>query len=124
MQSKGALFLAPRILAILYALFLGLFALDVFSDTHGLLETVAALALHLLPTFLIILVVVLAWRRDLVGVVVFAGLAVAYVVWMWRRFPLHTYVVMCTPLLLVSFLFLLSWRQRIQVRKPESPRSY
>ena len=77
MQAKGALSWAPRLLTILFAAFLSLFALDVFSETRGLLETVAALAMHLVPTFLIILVVVLSWRRDLIGVVVFAVLPVA-----------------------------------------------
>ncbi len=115
--TGGAVFWAPRILTILFALFLSLFALDVFAEAHGDLETLAALVLHLVPAFLVVILLVLAWRWDLVGVIAFAGLAVTCpIVMRGRGFPWVTYVTMSVPLLLMSVLFLLSWRQRRRVR--------
>jgi hypothetical protein len=93
-----------------------MFALDVFEEKKAFLETLAALALHLVPTFLIIVLLVLAWRWELIGVVAFAGLAIAYVVFFWGRFSWVAYAVISGPLLVVSVLFLLSWRQRIRAR--------
>lgn len=116
-SSRSVLFWAPRILTILFALFLSVFALDVFEETKGILETLTALVLHLVPTFLVVVLLVFAWRRELIGVIAFAGLAVAYVVVMWERgFPWVTYVMISGALLLLSVLFLLSWRQRLRVR--------
>jgi len=116
-SAGGTLLWAPRILTILFALFLSLFALDVFSETKGFLDTFTALVLHLVPTFLLVVLLVFAWRRELIGVIAFAGLAVAYVVVMWERgFPLVTYVMISGALLLISVLFLLSWRQRLRAR--------
>lgn len=127
-SARGVLFWAPRILTILFALFLSVFALDVFAETKGFLETLTALALHLVPTFLVVVLLVFAWRRELIGVIAFAGLAIAYVVVMWGRgFPWVTYVMISGALLLISVLFFLSWRQRSRavgqgdIRKADTP---
>jgi hypothetical protein len=112
-SSSGPLFWAPRILTILFALFLSVFALDVFTETKGPFQTLAALVMHLIPTLLVVVLLVLAWRWELIGVVAFAALAITYIVVMWRRFPLETYAVISGPLLLISVLFLLSWRHRL-----------
>ena len=127
-SARGVLFWAPRILTILFALFLSVFALDVFAETKGFLETLTALALHLVPTFLVVVLLVFAWRRELIGVIAFAGLAIAYVVVTWGRgFPWVTYVMISGALLLISVLFFLSWRQRSRavgqgdIRKADTP---
>ncbi len=114
--GRGVWFWAPRILTILFALFSSVFALDVFGEKKAFLETLAALVLHLIPTFLVVVLLVLAWRWELIGVVVFAGLAIAYVGLLWGRFPWVTYAAISGPLLLASVLFLLSWRQRVRAR--------
>ncbi len=116
-SARGVLFWAPRILTILFALFLSIFAFDVFAETKGFLETLTALVLHLVPTFLVVVLLVFAWRWELIGVIAFAGLAVAYVVVIWGRgFPWVTYVMISGVLLLISVLFFLSWRQRLGAR--------
>ena len=108
-SSSSAIFWAPRILTILFALFLSVFALDVFTETKGLFQILAALVMHLTPTLIVIVLLVLAWRWEFVGVVAFAALAIVYIVVMWGRFPLSTYVVISGPMLLISVLFFLSW---------------
>lgn len=111
-SHRGVWFWSPRILTLLFALFLSLFALDVFGEATGFVETMAALTMHLIPTFLVIGLLAVAWQFELVGVVAFAGLAVAYDVVMWGRFPALTYVMVSGPLLLISGLFFVSWWRR------------
>jgi len=115
---RGVWFWSPRILTLLFALFLSLFALDVFGEATGFVETMAALTMHLIPTFLVIGLLAVAWQFELVGVVAFAGLAVAYVVIMWGRFPPLTYVIMSGMLLVLSGLFFMSWWQRRRIPPP------
>ncbi len=115
-SARGVLFWAPRILTNLFALVLSMFALDVFAETSGFVETLTALVLHLIPTFLFVVLLVLAWRRELIGVIAFAGLAITYVVVMWGRFHWSAYSTISGALLLMSVLFLLSWRQRFRSR--------
>ncbi len=65
----------PRILAIAFALFISMFALDVFSEGYGFPEVLLALFMHLIPTFLIIGVTMVAWKRMNLGGSLFVVLA-------------------------------------------------
>jgi len=110
------LYWLPRILGILFAVFLSLFALDVFSEGYGFWETIWALLMHLVPTGLVLLALAVAWRWEWVGAVVFAGLGVWYLVMAWGKFEVGTYLVIAGPLFLIAGLFLVNWLLRAELR--------
>lgn len=114
-SNKGYLFWAPRILTILFSIFVSVFALDALSEAEGFTQGLAALAVHLIPTGLVLLLLALAWRWEWLGGMAFAGLAITYVAVAWGRFPWTTYALISGPLALISALFFLSWRQRLLV---------
>ena len=118
---RGAIHVVPRIFGILFAAFLSVFALDVFDGSSSGAELVMALAAHLVPSFVVLAIVALAWKREMVGVVGFALLAATYVVAFRGRFPIQTYVAISGPLLLLSLLFFASWREG-RSREPVPPR--
>ena len=60
---KRLLFWMPRILCIAFAVFVSLFALDVFGEGYDFFETILAFVIHLIPTG-IILVAPAVWSRD------------------------------------------------------------
>ncbi len=62
--SGRALFWAPRALSIAFIAFLSLFALDVFGAGYGFWRTLLGLAIHLIPSFVLIGVLVLALGVD------------------------------------------------------------
>jgi hypothetical protein len=99
-QSRRWLLWAPRILAILVCLFLGVFALD----ASGLSD----FALHVAPTLLLLAVVAVSWRWEWVGGVVFTGLGIAYA-YVSRG---HASWVLCIslPLLAVGVWYGWNWR--------------
>lgn len=100
----------PRVLTLLFAAFLALFALDVFAPGQGPGETLLALVMHLLPTTVLVLAVgALAWRWELVGTVAFVALAALYVVTTWGNQHWSAHVVIAGPLLLIAALYLASW---------------
>lgn len=98
-----------RLLTLVFAVFISIFALDVFEEKLGFLQTVLALLLHLVPTFFILLVLWLSWNRGWIGSIVFTILGILYIWWAWGRFELITYLLISGPLFLVSILFLLGW---------------
>lgn len=102
---------SPRILGILFALFLSLFALDVFSEGYGALETLLALLMHLIPTGLVLISLAIAWRWTWIGSILFIALALIYLAsssgGSW---------IISGPLLLIGILFLLSWMYRVPHR--------
>ena len=97
---------SPRVLGILVCLFLGLFALDSFSEGRPFVQSLGAFAIHVAPAVLLLAVVAISWRWPWVGAVTFIGLAAAYTT-MVRR--LDWSVVISGPLLIVGTLFLWSW---------------
>lgn len=103
------LFWAPRLLCILFAVFLSLFALDAFDEGGSAWKTALAFLIHLFPAALVALVLVLSWRHELVGAITFLVLGVLYIVSMWARFPWFVYVGISGPLFVISALFLANW---------------
>ena len=117
------LFWVPRVLGILFALFLVVFALDVFEPGVPGRVVAVRFALHLVPTLLLLAVLAVSWRYGLVGAVVFAGLGLLYIVGLWGRFPVLTYATIAGPLLLIAGLFLADWlvRRHASPGRPATP---
>ncbi len=63
----------PRTLAILFIAFISMFALDVFSEPQWFL----ALLIHSIPSYILIIVTIVAWKHEQAGGFLFliAGLA-------------------------------------------------
>lgn len=103
---------SPRVLGIAVSLFLGVFALDAFAPGQSFLQGVLAFAIHLIPSFLLLATVALAWRWEWVGGVVFSTLGLWYARWSIPRNHLDWALLISGPLLLVGALFFVSWWQR------------
>jgi hypothetical protein len=99
----------PRIAGIAMTLFLALFALDAFNG-RSFVQALPGFLIHLIPAFLVLAVVALAWRVPLVGATAFTLLAIGYAVMVKGR--ADWIAVISGPLVLVALLFLVSWRYR------------
>ena len=110
------LYWTPRVLSILLAVFLSVLAIDVFGEGYGFWQTIGALLLHLIPSFLVVIALVIAWRREWVGAVLFIAFALFYLVSTWGRFPWGAYLVLPGIPVLIGVLFWLNWRYREQLR--------
>jgi hypothetical protein len=99
---------SPRILALLFIVFLSIFALDVFDEYHEL-AVLPALFMHLLIPLTLLISVILAWKWDLFMAIIFFAFTFFYV-WM-VGFDRHWswYVAISGPALLTAILFLLNW---------------
>lgn len=115
LPMKRFLYSSPRVLGILFALFLSLFALDVFGVGLGLWDSIRAFLIHLTPVYGVVIALVLAWRRPLLGAILFPALALVYVISFGGRNDWIAYAVITGPLLLLGLLFLLNWKYRGQL---------
>ena len=61
------LYWSPRILGLIFVLFTAVFALDVFGEGLGFWDTLLALLRHLVPTIAMAVILVIAWRWELLG---------------------------------------------------------
>ncbi len=116
---KRVLFWMPRIVCLLFAVFISLLALDVFDLGYGFWETMLALLIHLIPTGIILIALAIAWRWEWVGAILFVGLGIAYVVVAWGKFDLLTYLIIGGPVFLVGALFAVNWLYREELRSSD-----
>ena len=123
--SKRVLFWTPRALSIVFIAFLSLFALDVFDEHLGLWRTLLALTMHLIPSFVLIAALVLAWRWEWIGAALYAAAGLLYVGWvvsMSRPEPpamrLIWILTIAGPAFVIAGLFLANWLKRADIRAP------
>jgi hypothetical protein len=112
---KAVLFWTPRIICLLFAGFISLFALDVFGEHQGFWNTTLALLMHLIPTGILLLILAVSWRWEWVGGFLFPALGAFYIVAFWGRFHWSVYVIMSGSLFILGALFLLSWSHRAEL---------
>lgn len=90
-----------------------MFALDVFSEGYRFGEAILALLLHLIPTYVVVIALAIAWRWEGPGATLFITLALFYLITSgggsW---------IISGPLFLIGVLFLLNWiyRARLKLR--------
>ena len=112
---KQLVYWSPRILGLLFAAFISLFALDVFDGQHGFWDTAIALGMHLIPTAILLVLLVLSWRWEWIGGVAFPALGLLYLIGFWGRFHWSVYAIIAGPLFLVGILFLVNWSRRSEL---------
>ena len=113
--TSKVLFWAPRLLCIAFIVFLSLFALDAFSEFHGFWLVTAALLIHLIPSFIVAIVLALAWKWEWVGGVCFCAAATYYAMTNLRH-P-NWILSISGPLFMVAALFLVTWLSRVRSTK-------
>ena len=121
--SKRSLFWAPRALSVLFIAFLSLFAMDVFSEHLGFWRTVLALTMHLIPSFVLIAALILAWRWEWIGAALYGSAGLLYVVWVASISrpvpPAMRFIwalMIAGPAFLIAGLFLANWMKHTELR--------
>ena len=67
-----------------------------------------ALFIHLVPTYLVIGALLVAWKWEKIGGILFLGLGLFYIIMSWGRFPGMTYLIISGPLIVIGTLFLIN----------------
>ncbi len=119
-MEKPWLFWTPRILALLFVGFLALFSFDVFSTATGW-EAVLALLIHNIPDLVLLAVVVLAWKRPVIGAFGFLIAGFSYIVFLAGSFEPYMFgwmFLIAGPAFLVSGLFYADWYWNREKRLP------
>jgi len=114
------LYWIPRILSILFILFLTMLSLDVFSPDLGFWEIVLGLFMHNIPTFILIAVLIISWKYEIVGGIVFILAGLFYIIMLlmnqqleWNMF--FGSLIISGPAFLIGILFLIGWVKKRRV---------
>lgn len=115
---KSILFWTPRALMTLFALFLVVFSFDVFGNGEPFWTVVAGFLIHNIPTFVLLLVIWLTWRREWIGGVIFVLLGLAYIVLTLGKVHISAQIIIGGLPILIGLLYLLNWIYRAELRPP------
>lgn len=107
----------PRILCILAILFISMFAADAFAPGLTIWQQLGAFVIHLIPSFILLALLAVAWKWELIGGILFSivGLALSPVVFILNFRMNHSIgmslgiiAVITIPLIVVGVLFIVS----------------
>jgi hypothetical protein len=108
----------PRILCILAILFVSLFALDAFSSERTFWQNVAAFLIHLIPSFVLLGILIIAWKWEKVGGIILLIVGVVLCIFIFnlnynqRHFTLWQSIrnvsMLCLPFVLAGILFIIN----------------
>ena len=101
---NNKLYWAPRVLGVVFILFISLFALDVFGNGYGFWKTIAAFIIHLAPAYVMLVILYLAWRWELLGGLIYLFLALYYLITVNANFLFKLPI--AAPLVLIGSLFI------------------
>ena len=99
---------APRVLCLVFAVFVGLFALDAFEPGRSLGTNLLAFASHLIPTYVVLALLIIGWRWPKVAGALFIAGGCWYALRAGVRPHLSWIVVVSGPAWITGILFLLS----------------
>lgn len=69
----------PRILSIMFLLFLAMFSLDIFEGDYGFWGTVVGLFMHNIPVFILAIILWISWKYEIVGGIGFILAGILYI---------------------------------------------
>jgi lysylphosphatidylglycerol synthetase-like protein (DUF2156 family) len=122
-MKKDFVYWTPRILSIIFICFLTLFSLDVFESTNGFWQILLGLLIHNIPSFILIIVLAISWKREIVGGITFILAGLLYLVFIFATaiengFEYY-YLVWALQISGISFLigilFFICWKRK-QIR--------
>ncbi|MFH0978868.1 MAG: hypothetical protein V1837_06225 [Candidatus Woesearchaeota archaeon] len=111
------LYWTPRILSIVFILFLAMFSLDVFSPGLSFWQIVLGLFMHNIPTLFLLAILIVSWKYEIVGAIAFMLAGLFYIVMLlmnpqFEWYMLSWSVTIAGPAFLIGILFALGWYKK------------
>ena len=101
----------PRILLILLILFMGLFSLDVFGEKAPLWKILSGFIIHNIPSLVLLIILLLTWKRPLLGGIFFSVACVLFSLWVaifFKRYVVTDLLAFSLPMAIGAFMFYLA----------------
>lgn len=109
-MTAKILYWVPRILTILAILFMMMFSLDMIGENIPLGKKLPGLLIHNLPAFILAGILIIAWKKELIGGILFIAAFIAASIF-FRSFAGNPgSLVVIIPFLITGILFILHIR--------------
>ena len=123
--SIRLLYWLPRIICIMGILFISMFSIDALNSELTIWQQILSLSMHLIPSFILILLLLLSWKRELIGGIIFMiiGLGFSPIIFI-HNFKMNQSIwmslgvisVITIPFAIVGMLFIVShYRKKMSI---------
>lgn len=121
-QVNRFLYWTPRVLSIIFILFLALFSLDIFEMNLGFWGTLLGLFMHNIPSLILLIILIISWKHEIVGGIAFILAGLLYIVLSLGRNKFEWYLLAWALQIsgiafLVGILFLVGWYKKKKIEK-------
>jgi hypothetical protein len=108
----------PRILCVLAIIFISMFAFDAFSPDRTFLQNLGNLMIQLIPSFVLLALLIVAWKWELAGGILFtlAGIVISPFIYNHNFRMNHSVakslfviLIITVPFIIVGILFIVSY---------------
>ncbi|MEK6839848.1 MAG: hypothetical protein AABX72_02825 [Nanoarchaeota archaeon] len=107
----------PRILSIIFLLFLALMSLDVFDSASGFWQIILGLFMHNIPVFVLLVILVISWNYEIVGGIAFILAGILYAAFIiinalntqFEWYMLAWFLQISGTAFFIGILFLIGW---------------
>lgn len=97
----------PRLGAIVFTGFLAVFALDVFIPGKSAWAIAGALFMHLIPNYLLLITLLIAWKKEELGGFLFILLGISFTAFFQTYQFLPNFFLISFPIFTIGMLFLI-----------------
>ena len=107
-SSVNVIHWLPRIICILAILFVSMFAFDVFDPALTIWQQLAALFMHLIPSFVLTAFLLIAWKWEKIGGIIFTliGIVMSPFIFQHNFKMNHSVLVSLEVILMITFPFI------------------
>jgi len=98
-----------------------LFSLDIFEGNYGFWGTILGLFMHNIPALILLAVLIISWKHEIVGGIVFILAGLGYTCLIMFRvvasdfaelYMLFWSLIIAGPAFLIGILFLMNWFEK------------
>ena len=116
-KSYTIFYWLPRIICILAILFISMFAADAFEPGLTIWQQLGAFFMHLIPSFILLVILILAWYKELLGGIIFIIIGLVLTPFIFNHnykmnesvwMSLGIIMTITFPFILVGILFIVS----------------
>ena len=121
-KTDKFIYWTPRVLGIIFILFLMMFSLDIFQPGLTDWQIAIGLFMHNIPALLLLLSLIISWKHEIVGGVTFILAGLVYILLLamnpnFKWYMLSWSVIISGPAFLIGILFIINWRKKLKHRK-------
>ena len=108
-MTAKLLYWIPRILTILAILFMMIFSFDSFGGNEPLQRQLLGFLMHNIPVFILAVILIIAWKRELIGGILFIAAFIAAALKFNSFGGNPASLIVIAPFLITGLLFILHY---------------